>query len=60
MLEKFPNIQVFRVDVNDDKSLPLIDIHQVCVAPTLIFLPSLYYLCGDIKLQDLIKAINMH
>ncbi len=60
MLKKFPNIQVFRVNVNSDESLPLLDLHQVCVAPTLVFLPSLYTLCGDIKLQDLIKAINKY
>lgn len=60
ILKKFPNIQVFRVNVNADESLPLLDLHQVCVAPTLVFLPSLYTLCGDIKLQDLIKAINKY
>ena len=60
ILERFPNVQVFRVNVHDNESLPLIDLHQVCVTPTLIFLPSLYSMCGDIKLKDLIKAINMY
>jgi len=60
MLKKFPSTQVFRVNVNDDKSLPLLDLLQVCVAPTLVFLPSLYTLCGDIKLQDLMKAVNKY
>ena len=60
MLEKFPSVQVFSVDVNDDKSLALLDLFKVCVTPTLVFLPSLYTLCGDIKLQELIKAVNKY
>ena len=58
LLMKFPNVQVYRVNVNEDKNLPLIDLLAVCVTPTLVFLPSLYTLCDNITQVDLIKAIN--
>ena len=58
VLSKFPNISVFRVDVEDEKSLPLIDLHSICMVPTLVFLPSLYTLYGDISQKDIMKAIN--
>ena len=58
VLSKFPNIPVFKIDIRDEKSLPLIDLHSICMVPTLVFLPSLYTLYGDISQKDILKAIN--
>ena len=58
LLAKFPDTQVYRINVKEDKNLPLIDLLAVCVTPTLVFLPSLHTLCDNISRVDLIKAIN--
>lgn len=58
VLSRFPNISVYKVDIKDERSLPLIDLHSVCMVPTLVFLPSLYTLYGEVSQKDVMKAIN--